>query len=144
MFVFNTVAIITLPYSRVFNAWTLFSLLDSFAVIKSMSYLLHDKNVSHDIPAAIYVSFIEVSTLLHLDLVGWRLHICLLHSQLLCTLQLLSNCCTPNSIISMIATATYTLAKMCFFISIHSIKHSYIACQESKHFHDVIYSHDLF
>ena len=68
-----------------------------------------------------FYNFFEVSTLLHLDLIRWRLHICPSHSQLLCTLQLLPNCCTPKSIINVIVR--YTSTEMHLFISIHSTKH---------------------
>ena len=82
----------------------------------------------------------EVSALLRLDLMGWRLYICPSLSQLLCTLQLLSNCCTLNSIINVIAT--YTKAEMCFFVSIHSTKDT--QCAKNLNTHVTLFTHMIY
>ena len=68
---------------------------------------------------------------------GWRLHICPLHFQLICTLQLLSNYCTPNSIINVITR--YTRAEMCFFVGIHSTKR--IQLVQNLNTHMTLFTH---
>ena len=72
---------------QVFTMWTLFFWLNFFAVIKSVWYLSCDKIVSCDIPATACVN--SRNLLRHVSLtasephLGWRLHICRLHCQLL-------------------------------------------------------------
>ena len=119
--------------------------LNFFAIIKSVWYLSCDKTCRMIFQLPL-VSVIEVywgkwlPYYIHLDLVGRRLHICPSLSQVLCTLQLLSNCYIAKSIINWLP---HIQELRCASL-LASIVLNKIMCQESKHSHDVIYSQNLF
>ena len=101
------------------------SRLDSFAVIKSVLYLLHDKDVSHNIPAAVcvsyknllsYVSALATTSVPHTMECAYLSFALPTSLHTTTPLQLLHS----NSIIDVIAM--YIRAEMCFFIGIHSTK----------------------